>query len=76
MPRMSMLVDIAIPLVVVMMMVVGVALLGHTEFVLFAAAFIIIQAPLLMAAVAYRRQKSGKLGATWNRWPYRYLLAG
>jgi len=43
--------------------VVGVALLGHTEFVVFAAAFFIIQVPLLLAAVAFRRLKSGKQGA-------------
>jgi len=42
--------------------VVGVALLGHTEFVVFASAFFIIQVPLLLAAVAFRRLKSGKQG--------------
>ena len=42
--------------------VVGAALLGHTEFVVFAAAFFIIQVPLLQAAVAFRRLKSGKQG--------------
>jgi len=43
--------------------VVGAALLGHTEFVVFAAAFFIIQVPLLLAAVVFRRLKSGKQGA-------------
>ncbi|MGB7932387.1 MAG: bile acid:sodium symporter [Gammaproteobacteria bacterium] len=41
--------------------VVGVVLLGHTEFVVFAAAFFIIQVPLLLAAVMLRRMKSAKL---------------
>jgi len=41
--------------------VVGVALLGHTEFVVFAAAFFIIQVPLLMTAVILRRIRSGDL---------------
>jgi BASS family bile acid:Na+ symporter len=41
--------------------VVGVALLGHTEFVVFAAAFFIIQVPLLMTAVFLRRVRSGVL---------------
>lgn len=35
--------------------VVGTTLLGHTEFVLFAAAFFIIQVPMLLTAVAFRR---------------------
>jgi len=39
--------------------VVGTTLLGHTEFVLFAAAFFIIQVPMLLTAVAYRRLVSG-----------------
>jgi BASS family bile acid:Na+ symporter len=42
--------------------VVGAALLGHTEFVVFAAAFFIIQVPLLMTAVFLRRMRSGVLG--------------
>jgi BASS family bile acid:Na+ symporter len=41
--------------------VVGAALLGHTEFVVFAAAFFIIQVPLLMTAVILRRMRSGNL---------------
>lgn len=39
--------------------IVGATLLGHTEFVLFATAFFLIQVPLLLAVVAYRRLKSG-----------------
>jgi len=35
--------------------VVGATLLGHTEFVVFAAAFFIIQVPLILAAVMLRR---------------------
>lgn len=38
--------------------VVGVTLLGHAEFVVFAAAFFIIQVPLMLAAVVLRRQRS------------------
>jgi BASS family bile acid:Na+ symporter len=44
--------------------VVGVTLLGYTEFVLFAAAFFLIQVPLLLTAVAYRRLTSGLSGAS------------
>jgi BASS family bile acid:Na+ symporter len=39
--------------------IVGATLLGHTELVLFAAAFFLIQVPLLLAVVAYRRLKPG-----------------
>jgi BASS family bile acid:Na+ symporter len=37
--------------------VVGVTLLGHAEFVVFAAAFFIIQVPLMLAAVVLRRRR-------------------
>jgi len=35
--------------------VVGASLLGHTEFVLFAAAFFLIQVPLMLVAIAFQR---------------------
>lgn len=38
--------------------VVGVTLLGRTEFVVFAAAFFIIQVPLMLAAVVLRRRRA------------------
>jgi len=38
--------------------VVGATLLGHTELVVFAAAFFIIQVPLMLAAVTLQRRKS------------------
>jgi hypothetical protein len=38
--------------------VVGATLLGHTELVVFAAAFFLIQVPLLLAAVTLQRMRS------------------
>jgi len=35
--------------------VVGASLLGQTEFVLFAAAFFLIQVPLMLVAIAFQR---------------------
>ena len=37
--------------------VVGASLLGQTEFVLFAAAFFLIQVPLMLVAIAFQRQR-------------------
>jgi BASS family bile acid:Na+ symporter len=39
--------------------VVGASLLGQTEFVLFAAAFFLIQVPLMLVAIALQRLRGG-----------------
>jgi BASS family bile acid:Na+ symporter len=44
--------------------VVGATLLGHTELVVFAAAFFLIQVPLMLAAVTLQRMKSGDTTAS------------
>jgi BASS family bile acid:Na+ symporter len=44
--------------------VVGATLLGHTELVVFAAAFFLIQVPLMLAAVTLQRMKSADQAAS------------